>query len=59
MNNTTKTFPRTMSFRDANYANWMETTPARMPLVKRVMAWTYVFSAIVLVYVIAFQGAPK
>ena len=58
MNHTTKTFSRTMSFRDASYSSWLE-TPQRRPLVKRVMAWTYVFAAILLVYVVMFQGAPK
>ena len=58
MNHTTERFSRTSSFRDANYSNWCE-APKRTPLVKRVMAWTYVFASILIVYVVIFQGAPK
>ena len=58
MNHTTKTFSRQMSFRDASYSSWIE-TPQRKPLVQRVMAWTYLVAAIVLVYAVIFQGAPK
>ena len=58
MNHTTKTFSRQMSFRDAGYATCTEGSQRR-PLVKRVMAWTYVFAAIVLVYAVMFQEAPK
>ena len=56
MNHTTKTFSRTMSFRDADYANCTEGSQ-RHPAdkwINRVLA----LAVIVVILSVAFSGAP-